>query len=195
MALHQSIMDGRVRRAYRVWSKPHARAGARHCLNASGAVVIEGVEVIAWRGVADADARAAGYGGKAELQKAMGRHTGITPATNVYCVHFRFEAGKDPRTVLGDRETITVEERAALASKLARMDATSAHGPWTAQTLRLIAEHPKRRAGDLAKMAGRDRLDFKKDVRRLKALGLTISHEVGYEISRRGQAYIAGRLA
>jgi predicted transcriptional regulator len=75
------------------------------------------------------------------------------------------------------------------------MDATSAHGPWTAQTLRLIAEHPKRRAGDLAKMAGRDRLDFKKDVRRLKALGLTISHEVGYEISRRGQAYIAGRLA
>ena len=42
----------------------------------------------------------------------------------------------------------------------------------------------------LAEKCGRERLPFKADVRKLKALGLTISHEVGYELSPRGQAYL-----
>ena len=31
---------------------------------------------------------------------------------------------------------------------------------------------------------------FKADVRKLKELGLTISHEVGYSLSRRGRALL-----
>jgi hypothetical protein len=52
------------------------------------------------------------------------------------------------------------------------------------------------RAADLATSMGRERLAFKADVRKLKALGLTLSLEIGYRPSSRGQAYleaIAGR--
>jgi hypothetical protein len=48
------------------------------------------------------------------------------------------------------------------------------------------------RAGDLADDLGRERLDVKLDVRKLKALGLTISLGVGYRLSPRGEAYLAG---
>ncbi len=60
--------------------------------------------------------------------------------------------------------------------------------------LELIAAHPAVRAGDLRRRPGRDELqDFKLDVRKLKALGLTISLGVGYRLSPRGEAYRAGR--
>jgi hypothetical protein len=48
------------------------------------------------------------------------------------------------------------------------------------------------RAGDLAEAFGRERLKFKTDVRKLKALGLTESLEVGYRLSPRGRAFLDG---
>jgi len=54
-----------------------------------------------------------------------------------------------------------------------------------------VADHPGRRAGDLAQMLGRDTRTFKLDVRKLKALGLTISLETGYRLSPRGEAFLA----
>jgi hypothetical protein len=61
-------------------------------------------------------------------------------------------------------------------------------GPRTQEVLRLIDEHPGLRAVDLAGHLGRDKLPFKADVRRLKALGLTESLETGYRLSLRGKA-------
>ena len=46
------------------------------------------------------------------------------------------------------------------------------------------------RAGDLADELGLERLAFKTDVRKLKALGLTESLPVGYRLSPRGQAWL-----
>ena len=43
----------------------------------------------------------------------------------------------------------------------------------------------------LADEAGQERLSFKTRVRRLKALGLTESLEVGYRLSPRGAAFLA----
>ena len=40
---------------------------------------------------------------------------------------------------------------------------------------------------------GRETQPFKLDVRKLKNLGLTISLEVGYRLSPRGEAYLSGR--
>ena len=45
-----------------------------------------------------------------------------------------------------------------------------------------IADHP-----------GRETLPFKTDVRKLKALGLTQSLEIGYRLSPRGEALLAAR--
>jgi hypothetical protein len=63
-------------------------------------------------------------------------------------------------------------------------------GPWTDTVLRLIAERPGVRAPDLAASLGRETLPFKRDVRKLKELGLTESLEVGYRLSQRGRAYL-----
>jgi hypothetical protein len=68
-----------------------------------------------------------------------------------------------------------------------------AHGAWIMQTLGAIAERPATRAGDLATDLGQERLPFKANVRKLKALGLTESLEVGYRLSPRGRAYLAER--
>ena len=43
---------------------------------------------------------------------------------------------------------------------------------------------------DAAASLGRETLPFKRDVRKLKELGLTRSLPVGYEISHRGRAYL-----
>jgi Mn-dependent DtxR family transcriptional regulator len=74
------------------------------------------------------------------------------------------------------------------------MDAGSSVGPWTEATLRAIDERPATRAATLAESFGRDAPSFTSDVRRLKALGLTESLEVGYRLSPRGRAFLA-RLA
>jgi hypothetical protein len=87
-------------------------------------------------------------------------------------VEFRF-VGDDPRTAL--QQDTDVEWR-----DLGPLDAI----------LRLIAERPGVRAADLAASMGRERLPFKADVRKLKALGLTESLPVGYRLSPRGEAFL-----
>jgi predicted transcriptional regulator len=72
------------------------------------------------------------------------------------------------------------------------MDKSSNHGAWTRETLSLIAAQPAVRAADLAASVGRERLEFKRDVRKLKELGLTESLEVGYRLSPRGRAFLDG---
>ena len=57
--------------------------------------------------------------------------------------------------------------------------------------LRAIKARPATRAADLAASFGRDTQPFKLDVRKLKNLGLTLSLEVGYRLSPRGEAYLA----
>jgi hypothetical protein len=78
---------------------------------------------------------------------------------------------------------------AELRRRLDRLDRASGSGPWTAATQRAIAANPGRRAGDLAAAAGRETQPFKLDVRKLKALGLTVSLQVGYRLSPRGETW------
>ncbi len=56
--------------------------------------------------------------------------------------------------------------------------------------LRLIGDQPGTRAPELAAHFGRDTAAFKTDVRKLKALGLTESLEVGYRLSPRGRTLL-----
>ncbi len=82
-----------------------------------------------------------------------------------------------------------------MTRKLDRLDRASSHGPWTREALDLIERWPARRAPDLAAMVGRETQPFKTDIRKLKAMGLTESLQVGYRLSPRGIAYraVAGR--
>ena len=175
----ERIAAGEVDVAFRWWTKPTVKAGG-FLQTAVGRLAIRSVERTTVAAVTVEDARRAGFHTKAALLKAFPRK----PGSRLYRVEFEL-AGPDPRIALRERADLTDAEIAQLSAKLARM------GPWARETLELIAAKPAIRAGDLAQELGRARLPFKADVRKLKALGLTESLEVGYRLSPRGSAYLA----
>ena len=184
--LWAGLADGSVTVTFRRWRRPRARAGGRHRTPA-GVLAVDAVTVVDPAAITEDDARAAGFGSLAELRRQLDRH-GDGP---VYRVDFH-HAGADPREALRQAGDLSAGELAQLRSRLARLDLAARKGPWTAATLRLIGDRPQVRAADLAAAAGRDRLAFKADVRKLKELGLTESLEIGYRLSPRGRALLEG---
>jgi hypothetical protein len=191
MLLDRTTLDriaaGEVTLAFRRWRRPTVRSGGT-LLTAAGQLEIGSVAVIAPDKITDGEARRAGYRSRDALLAELSRREG-----DVY----RIELGAlrpDPRVAL--RETPLDEPQAAeLRRRLDRLDAASPAGPWTLRTLRVIRDHPRVRAGDLGGLVGQDRARFKPNVRKLKALGLTISLEVGYRLSPRGERYLQHREA
>src|SRR5690606_26568508 len=135
--------------------------------------------------VSAADAAASGYADAAELRANLRGD----PGRPVFRIEFRRSQRPDPRAELAANDELDAADVAEIDRRLDRLDRASSYGPWTRRTLRLIAAHPARRAGDLAAMVGRERAPFKIDVRKLKNLALTESLDVGYRLSPRGRAY------
>ena len=180
----ERIAAGEVTVAFRWWTRPTVKAGGT--LNTSvGVLAIASVEPIPVSAVSREDAIRAGFASRAALLKAFPR----TPGSRLYRVEFSV-AGPDPRIALRNNSELEPADRKELDARLARMDRASSIGPWTRQTLELIARRPETRAGDLAADLGQERLPFKANVRKLKALGLTESLEIGYRLSPRGRAYL-----
>lgn len=181
----EKIRSGRVTLVFRRWEHARVRAGTR-LRTVIGLVEIRSVDTVA--DVTDADARSAGYDSADALRANI-------PGDAAHPL-FRMDvgyAGSDPRVVLRER-TPSRAEIEELAAALDRMDRTSPRGAWTRTVLRLIADQPATRAGDIFASAGYpDLRTFKRDVRRLKELGLTESLEVGYRLSPRGTAFVAAR--
>ena len=105
-------------------------------------------------------------------------------------IQFHLVDEPDPRAELAATGELSADDVAAIDVRLDRLDARSAHGAWTRQVLEAIEEQPATRAGDLADSFGREKAEFKVDVRKLKNLGLTISLGTGYRLSPRGEAYL-----
>lgn len=180
------IRDGSVTVTFRYWKRPRAVAGRVH-RTAAGRVAIDDVDVLSGpESISEDEARAAGYGSAGELRADLRP----APGASLYRIRFHILDEPDPRAVLASGAAFTDDEATGLARRLAQLDGRAA-APWTREYLELIASHPARRAADLAAAAGRERLAFKQDVRKLKALGLTESLEVGYRLSPRGKAWLA----
>jgi hypothetical protein len=182
------IAEGWITLAFRRWRRPTVRAGGR-LRTAIGELAIDAVERIDPPEISDTDARRAGFASRAAGLAALDERG----EGDVYRIALHL-AGDDPRVALRQQTALGEEEWAGLSRRLARLDAAARGGPWTAAVLRLIAARPAVRAADLAAELGRERLDFKRDVRKLKALGLTESLEIGYRLSPRGEALLR-RLA
>jgi hypothetical protein len=179
----EKIRTGRVTLVFRRWQRARVRAGTR-LRTAIGVVEVQSMATVP--DVTDADAAPAGY----ESADALRGDIPGDPAFPLFRMEVSY-AGPDPRTALRQRSP-SPAEFGELAAALERMDRTSPRGPWTRAVLRLIADRPATRAGDLFAGAGYpDLRTFKRDVRRLKELGLTESLEVGYRLSPRGAAVLA----
>jgi hypothetical protein len=177
--LWTGIADGSVTLAFRRWERPRARPGARHRTPA-GIVEIDSVKAIDPERITDREAHRAGAKDAGEIRAILARRAGTH-----YRIAFHF-AGTDPRIELRKSDRLSDAGWAKLAGELERIDRATKRGPWTVATLKLIRDRPEVAAADLAAAAGRERLPFKADVRRLKELGLTESLRPGYRLSPRG---------
>jgi hypothetical protein len=179
----EKIRSGRVTLVFRRWQRARVRAGTR-LRTAIGVVEVRSMATVP--DVTDADAAPAGY----ESADALRVDIPGDPAFPLFRMEVGY-AGPDPRIALRERNP-SATELGNLAAALDRMDRTSPRGPWTRTVLLLIADRPAVRAGDLFAGVGYpDLKTFKRDVRRLKELGLTESLEVGYRLSPRGAAVLA----
>lgn len=175
-----AIAEGQVTLAFRRWRKPTVRSGGT-LTTPVGVLAIDAVEPVAPEDIDEAQARDAGYRSRQALLDDLAGDA------QLYRIGFRL-AGDDPRKAM----RLDTSEAAldAMEAALAKLDARR---PWTAAVLDLIAANPGMRAPDLAARLGRETLAFKTDVRKLKALGLTQSLEIGYRLSPRGEALRARR--
>jgi hypothetical protein len=160
----KGIAAGRITLAFRRWTSPRAKSGARH-LTPIGLVEI--VSISEAKRITRADARRAGYEDVDALRRELDRWPG-----RAYRIELR-RAGPDPRIALRRRTAVRPED-----------------APRDLPLLRLIGKRPAVRAADLAAELGRDTEKLKRNVRALKALGLTESLGTGYRLSPRGRAVL-----
>lgn len=178
-AILAKVRAGEVSVAYRRWTKPSVKAGGFR-VTSIGRLAIDEVRPVAESELTEDAARLAGEDSLASLMAALATGKG-----EIHRIAFHLD-GEDPRIALRSTNALSAADRSELEKRLARMDGQA---PWTTQYLDLIDAHPGRRAGDLAAMAGMETQEFKIRVRRLKALGLTISLDVGYRLSPRAKAF------
>jgi hypothetical protein len=189
MDAHPGLADGTITLTFRRWKRPQAKVGGRSRVPRTDIVLaIDAVDVVRVADITEAEARLAGAADRDAVVKRLGKD--VTPDTEVWRVAFHRVAGEDGPSS-AEHADLGPDDVADLDRHLARLDAASTHGAWTARALRLIAENPGVVSTTLAEAMGYDRTTFKLDVRKLKRLGLTESLEVGYRISPRGGAYLA----
>jgi hypothetical protein len=184
---YPDIIAGRKTVTWRLWKYGHVKAGKQYNLGSwdgtPGSIVIDDVRTVRVADITDNDAHEVGHPDAKTLVAFCAGHTGasVTPDTLLHRVAFHWSP-----EVLRKPELL-IEE---IARRCEKLDAASPWGPWTLQTLRLIEEYPQTVSWTLAREIDIPRAEFKLLVRKLKGLGLTISHPIGYELSELGAAYM-----
>ncbi|MCW5645986.1 MAG: hypothetical protein KIT23_01895 [Sphingopyxis sp.] len=182
-AILDRIKSGDVTLAFRCWRRPTVKAGGR-LRTAIGELAIDSVDRCEENEISEQEAFAAGFAGRAALLAELGqRRTG-----ELYRVAFHL-AGPDRRVALRAKTDLSSAEFDAIAGKLAKLDQSGARR-WTRATLQHIADHPGLAAGAIATALATEKTVLKRNVRKLKELGLTESLEVGYRLSPRGRAVL-----
>lgn len=175
----EAIRTGRITRTYRAWKRPQAKLGNRYNLAPDGVIEVHRIAQVLLRDITDTNARKAGFPNKEKLISYL-KHPVDEP---VYQVDFTYVGAGRVRSPVID--PASSEVAAELVIKLGNMD-QRAESAWTETTLTLIKARPGKRAADLAPVLGWPTATFKSQVRKLKALGLTLSLETGYQLSPRG---------
>src|SRR5215467_14584672 len=183
--LRDGIHSGAIVLAFRRWKRSQVVPGRRYRTGID-LVEVESVDVVEPSSVDATEVREAGYASVAELLADLRGD----PALPVYRIRLRRVDEPDPRDELARATSLTEADVAAIAARLARMDGSSSRGQWTGAVLALIADRLGIVSTVLAEAMGWERKDIKLHVRRLKQLGLTLSLDVGYRLSPRGESYV-----
>lgn len=185
---HEPLKSGAVTLTFRRWDKPRVKVGGRYRCHPIGVLEVDDIARVKVREITEDDASRAGFGSRGELIEylAGGSRGALEPTSELFRITLHY-GGDGDRVAIALDDQLSEEDWRAIQQKLARIDRDT---PWTLATLRMIEQNPGVAARVLAKQLGRERDEFKVDVRKLKRLGLTQSFEVGYEISPRGRAFL-----
>ena len=175
------ILSGKISLAFRKWKNLSVKKDS--LLKTSiGLVKIADITETELSQITDDDAEQAGYDNAktliSELEKTV---NGV-----IYKIQLSFHS-PDPRIDLRQKSQITDVELEELTEKLINLDKFSKQGKWTTKVLKAIQENPKLPAIELAVKVNKEKEWLKTNVRKLKNLGLTISHEPGYTLSPLGE--------
>jgi hypothetical protein len=181
-AILERIRTGDVTVAFRRWKRPTVRKGGTL---RTGIGVLSIVDVVAVNeaDIRDRDARRAGYANRDALFEDLRREG------SVYRIELRY-AGEDPRIALREDDDLDEFEFETICARLGRLDRASKDGPWTTAVMEAIRTNPHLPAVRLAEKTGYEKDWLKQNVRKLKNLGLTVSHHPGYTLSPRGKAVL-----
>ena len=179
----EGIANGGITLVLRRWDAPRAKPGGTQRTIAGTVHVNDVTEYPGGYRVTAAQARAAGYPDAKSAQKELDRR----PARHTYVIAVSYLA-PDERPELAADDMLSDADVDAISTRLDRWDAATQ--PWTREYLQMIGANEAVRAPDLAARVGLDVPRFKRRVRQLKGLGLTISLDVGYRLSPRGRAYL-----
>jgi hypothetical protein len=182
----EGIANGTITLVLRRWDAPRAKPGGTQRTPAGTIRIDDVTEYPGGYRVTAAQARAAGFPDAKTAQKELDRR----PARHTYAITVSYLA-PDERPELAADDQLSDSDVDAISARLQRWDGAGDGSPWTRQYLELIAANEAVRAPDLAARLGLETPRFKRRVRQLKGLGLTISLDVGYRISPRGRAYLA----
>ncbi|NNE16455.1 MAG: hypothetical protein HKN51_15850, partial [Saprospiraceae bacterium] len=172
----KKIKDGKVSLAFRKWNNARVKKGS-NIKTAVGLINIIDINKISLKDLSESEAIKAGYDNLEELQNELTSREG-----NLYKISLKYHS-EDPRIALRNKSDLTKKDFEELKNKLDRFDKFSKSGDWTLDVLKTISSNPKLKAGELALILGKEKSWLKTNIRKLKNLGLTISHEVGYSIS------------
>jgi hypothetical protein len=183
----EGIKAGTITLAFRKWKKPTVRKGSR-LRNEFGVIEITDVSETDVKEITRKDAGAAGFESIDDLLKVLRS----VEEGAIYRIKLRY-LSEDPRIALRKQTSLTEKGLLTLQKKLDRLDNASREGKWTIEILKAIRDHPELRAADLARRLKKEKDWLKINIRKLKNLGLTISHEIGYSISPLGK-YVLEKL-
>ena len=171
---------------FRAWKSARVKVGKQYRFGSQEGVEVGAVNEVVVSAIDDEEARRSGFASATELRTFLMKHSPetVTPKSTLFRVSFHYVKISDEVP----QADLSLEE---IAAKLAKMDRLSKHGPWTKQILAIIAQNPRIAASKLAPRLGRETRAFKADVRKLKKMGLTVSFEVGYELTQLGKAFHA----
>ncbi|MBK9149659.1 MAG: ASCH domain-containing protein [Saprospiraceae bacterium] len=183
------IKSGAITLAFRKWQKPSIKVGIR-MHTSIGLIEIKSIEVIAESDINKADAINAGFASKEQLLKSFPKNSNGV----IYRINISYYS-EDPRISLREHTNLSEQEINDIIKKLKSLDKHSKKGDWTRQILLTINDHPNMHAIGIAKLTGFEKEWLKLNIRKLKNLGLTISHTVGYEISPKGKVVLEKLIA
>ncbi len=178
------IEAGEITLAFRRWKKASVKKGSL-IHTAVGLIEICNMEEIEQDEITGRDAVRAGFSDREELLKSLP----VKSTATLFKITLRYHS-PDPRIKLREQTELSKQEFEELRHKVERLDKFSRRGPWTGKVLRAIAENPHMHAVGISSLTGFEKEWLKRNIRKLKNLGLTISHQSGYELSPLGKYFM-----